>query len=65
LRSVLTPAPSAVPLRVIDEIWNEHRQAWYQWRTERITKDAQQLTSSLRKQFSGLPIVLQMLSTRR
>lgn len=58
LKSVLTPAPSAVPPPVIDEIWNEHRQAWYQWRTERITKDAQQFTSYLRKQFPGLTIVL-------
>lgn len=58
LKSVLASTPTAVPPSIIDEIWKEHRQTWYQWRTERIAKDARQFTSYLRKHFPELPIVL-------
>lgn len=43
---------------VIDEIWREHRKAWYEWRVRRIAKNAQEMTEFIRKEFPGLPIVL-------
>ena len=50
--------PAAVPRELIDEIWREHRAAWYEWRVKRIADDAAELTGLIRKQFPGLPIVL-------
>jgi len=43
---------------LIDEIWREHRDAWYEWRVRRIEKNAKEMTGSIRKEFPGLPIVL-------
>ena len=43
---------------LIDEIWREHRDAWYQWRVRRIEKNAKEMTGFIRKEFPGLPIVL-------
>jgi len=41
-----------------NEIWDEHRQAWYEWRVRRVEENARELTGFIRKQFPGLPIVL-------
>ena len=43
---------------LIDEIWRDHRDAWYEWRVRRIAKNAKEMTGSIRKEFPGLPIVL-------
>jgi hypothetical protein len=43
---------------LIEEIWGEHREAWYKWRVKRVTENARELTGSIRKEFPGLPIVL-------
>jgi hypothetical protein len=43
---------------LIDEIWREHRDAWYAWRARRIAKNAEEMTRFIRKEFPGLPIVL-------
>ncbi len=43
---------------LIDEIWREHREAWYEWRIRRIAKNAQEMTGFIHKEFPGLPIVL-------
>ena len=43
---------------LIDEIWGEHREAWYKWRVKRVAENARELTGSIRQEFPGLPIVL-------
>jgi len=43
---------------LIEEIWGEHRDAWYDWRIKRIAEDAREFTSFLRREFPRLPIVL-------
>ena len=43
---------------LIDEIWREHREAWYRWRVGRIEKNAKEMTGFIRREFPGLPIVL-------
>jgi hypothetical protein len=58
LKSSLAPGVREVPRTVIEEIWSDHRPAWYQWRADRIAKDAQEFTGFIRQQFPGLPIVL-------
>lgn len=58
LRTGLPYDPTAVPRELIDEIWREHRQAWYEWRVKRIADNAAEFTGFIRKQFPGLPIVL-------
>jgi len=58
LRMGLPYDPTAVPRELIDEIWREHRTAWYAWRVKRIADDAAEFTRFIRKQFPGLPIVL-------
>ena len=57
-RTGLPYDPTAVPHELIDEIWREHREAWYDWRVKRIADDAAEFTGFIRKQFPGLPIVL-------
>jgi hypothetical protein len=58
LRTGLPYDPTAVPHELIEEIWREHRDAWYQWRVGRIAENARELTGSIRQEFPGLPIVL-------
>jgi hypothetical protein len=43
---------------LIDEVWREHRDAWYQWRVRRIETNAKEMTGFIRREFPGLPIVL-------
>ena len=43
---------------LVDQIWREHREAWYEWRVHRLEKNAQEMTGLIRKEFPGLPIVL-------
>lgn len=43
---------------LIDEIWREHRDAWYAWRVRRVEKNAKEMTGFIRREFPGLPIVL-------
>lgn len=52
------PGTDKVSRALIDTIWNQHREAWYQWRVERLVQDAQEFTTFIRQQFPGLPIVL-------
>jgi hypothetical protein len=58
LRTGLPYDPTAVPRELIEDIWREHRQAWYEWRVKRIADNAAEFTGFIRKQFPGLPIVL-------
>ena len=58
LRTGLPYDPTAVPRELIEDIWREHRQAWYAWRVKRIADNAAEFTGFIRKQFPGLPIVL-------
>jgi hypothetical protein len=58
LRTGLPYDPTVVPRELIDEIWREHREAWYDWRAKRIADDAAEFAGFIRKQFPGLPIVL-------
>ena len=58
LRTGLPYDPTAVPRELIEDIWREHREAWYDWRAKRIADDAADFTGFIRKQFPGLPIVL-------
>lgn len=44
--------------QLIDEIWSEHREAWYRWRVQRIAENAREFTEAIRKEFPDLPIVL-------
>lgn len=43
---------------LIDEIWGEHREAWYEWRVKRVAENAREITGSIRREFPGLRIVL-------
>jgi hypothetical protein len=43
---------------LVDQIWREHREAWYEWRVHRLERNAQEMTGFIRKEFPGLPIVL-------
>ena len=43
---------------LIDEIWGEHRDAWYGWRVRRIAENAREFTGFIRKESPRLPIVL-------
>ncbi|MFB3920297.1 MAG: hypothetical protein ACE145_01165 [Terriglobia bacterium] len=43
---------------LIDEIWQEHRDAWYAWRIRRIEENAHEMTGFIRGEYPGLPIVL-------
>jgi hypothetical protein len=58
LRTGLPYDPTAAPRELTDEIWREHRDAWYAWRVKRIADDAEEFTRFIRKQFPGIPIVL-------
>ncbi len=58
LKPDLSPGTDKVPRDLIDTIWNQHREAWYRWRVERLVEDAQEFTSFIRQQFPKLPIVL-------
>jgi hypothetical protein len=64
LKPDLLPGSNKVPRSVIDTIWNEHREAWYRWRVERLVQDAQEFTSFVRQQFPDLPIVLHAVPWR-
>ncbi len=44
--------------QLIDEIWSEHREAWYRWRLRRIAENAREFTQTIREGFPDLPIVL-------
>ncbi len=48
----------AVPRELTEEIWQRHREAWYDWRTRRIAANAREFTTFIRANFPGLPIVL-------
>ena len=43
---------------LVAEIWERHREAWYEWRVQRIATNAREFTGFIRKAFPGLPIVL-------
>ncbi len=58
LKPDLPPGTGKVPHALIDAIWEQHREAWYRWRVERLVQDAQEFTSFIRQQFPELPIVL-------
>jgi hypothetical protein len=44
--------------QLIEEIWSEHREAWYAWRVRRIAENAREFTQAIRDGFPHLPIVL-------
>jgi hypothetical protein len=44
--------------QLIDEIWSEHREAWYAWRVKRIAENAREFTQAIREGFPELSIVL-------
>lgn len=47
-----------VPRELSDEIWLQHRDEWYRWRTRRMAENAREFTEFIHKNFPGLPIVL-------
>ncbi len=58
LQPGLSPGTDKVPRGLPDTIWNQHREAWYRWRVERVVQDAEEFTRFIRQQFPELPIVL-------
>jgi hypothetical protein len=44
--------------KLIGEIWQEHRDAWYRWRVHRIAENAREFTEFIRREFPSLLIVL-------
>jgi hypothetical protein len=52
------PEPSAAHRDLVDRIWKEHREAWYEWRVHRLVENAWEFTGMIRKSFPGLAIVL-------
>ena len=46
------------PRRLSDDIWQNHRNDWYRWRTRRIAENAREFTEFIRASYPDLPIVL-------
>jgi hypothetical protein len=58
LRNAVVADSRDVNRPLVDQIWREHRKAWYEWRIHRLERNAQEMTGFIRKEFPGLPIVL-------
>jgi hypothetical protein len=49
---------STVTRELSEQIWLDHRDEWYEWRTHRIAENAREFTEFIRKNFPDMPIVL-------